>query len=167
MHLHVLATGEYVPQRQLSAIAQGRHGSRGRFGPVTDIRAVRSTGPRSLAADYMVKQIGMDMAAYVAKAKAGERARLRSAGGGVYTRPIRSSRLWYPGGLSAASETVKAGWAVDADHARPDVTDWHLWRIDTGTGEVVPLKPLSAAPDVVVPFDTPVVLAPAPVLLAA
>lgn len=166
-HLHILATGDYIPQAHLSAIAQGRPGSRGRFGPVVDIREVRSTGPRSLVGNYLVKQVGSEMAAYVTKAKAEERSRLTAVGGRSHTRPIRSSRLWYPGGLAAAAETVKAGWSVEADLIRPAVSDWHLWRVDKGTGEVRPIKALSAAPEVVTPFDAPVVLHPAGLAVAA
>lgn len=139
-HLHVLATGDYLPQRHLSAIAVGRPGSRGRFGPVVDIRKVRGTGERSLVA-YVVKQVGGEMAGYVTKAKAEERSRLAVVGG--RTRPIRSSRGWYPGGLAAAAETVKAGWTPDgAETVKAD--DWHVWRIDQGTGEVRPVRPLRA-----------------------
>jgi hypothetical protein len=151
----------------LSRVAQGRRGSRGRFGPVADIRSVRGTGSRSLAGGYLLKQVGGEMAEYVAKAKAGERAELRAVGSGSYTRPVRSSRGWYPGGLAAAAEVVKAEWSPGLAVARPPVNDWHLWRLDTGSGEVRPVKALSAAPEVLTPLDAPVVLAPALGLRAA
>jgi hypothetical protein len=167
-HLHVLTTGEFLKQPELSRIAQGRRGSRGRFGPVADIREVRGTGPRSLVGGYLLKQVGGEMAAYVAKAKAGERASLRAVGGGRYTRPVRSSRGWYPGGLAAAAEVVKAEWSPALTIARPAVADWHLWRVDQGSGEVRPIKALSAAPEpILTPLAAPVVLAPEVGLIAA
>lgn len=166
-HLHVLATGKFIRQGDLSAIVQGRPTSRGRFGPVVDIREVRSTGPRSLVGNYLVKQVGSEMAAYVSKAKAEERSRLQAVGGRSKNRPIRSSRLWYPGGLAAAEESVKAGWSAESGVIPPQVHDWHLWHLNKSTGEVRPIKPLSAAPDLVAVSDSPVVLYPEPVLLAA
>jgi hypothetical protein len=96
-HLHIIATGEYIPQRRLSALA-----SSAGFGPIADIRAVRGTGPRS-AGMYLVKSL----AQYATKANAGALAeRVKSEGNGKATRvrPVRCSRGWYPGGMKAAQK---------------------------------------------------------------
>jgi hypothetical protein len=162
-HLHVLMTGDFIPQAYLTRIAQGRRGSKGRFGRVTHIRdgmkRLEDAGsrlPGYLTKDIARQQVGGEMAAYVSKAKAVERSRLRSGEGGR-RRPIRASLLWYPGGLTAAAETVKEGWNSGPALARPDATDWHLWRVDQHTAEILPVKALSAPPVVEL---APVVLLP-------
>jgi hypothetical protein len=70
--------------------------------------------------------------------------------------------------LAAAAEVVKAEWSPALTIARPAVADWHLWRVDQGSGEVRPIKALSAAPEpILTPLAAPVVLAPEVGLIAA
>jgi hypothetical protein len=172
-HIHALATGEFLPQKELSAIAQGRPGSKGRFGKVTDIRLVRTTGPRSLAA-YIAKRPALngkaeELAAYAAKAGTEERARLRLQAGATRTRPVRSSTLWYPGGLSAAAEAVKLEWSKGIERPGADAKDWQVCHIRRDTGQVVLLNPPAPVAPPEVDMRTGLALVPSavPALLQA
>lgn len=81
LHLHVLATGNYIPQTKLCELA-----SWAGFGNVSDIREVRQSGKRrGNVADYVAKEL----AAYVSKegASLAEKANVRR-------RPVRFSRGW-------------------------------------------------------------------------
>ena len=89
LHLHLLATGRFLPQAHLSKLA-----AEAGFGEVVDIREVKDDGPGS----YLVKAL----ASYATKANA---ARLASHGG-KRIRPVRSSRAWYPGGMAEAEKEV-------------------------------------------------------------
>lgn len=89
LHLHALATGSYIPQRSLSAWA-----SAAGFGRIADIRAVKQEDAAKVVS-YASK-----MASYAAKGGTqGDDLKQRGA---KRSRPIRSSRGWYPGGLRAA-----------------------------------------------------------------
>lgn len=169
-HLHILTTGEFIAQEELVKVAQGRPGSRGRFGKVTDIRKVRGTGPRSFVG-YLLKEVGgkevedQKAARYLAKAQPEDFARLKRISGGR-TRPLRIGGDWYPGGQKAAREAVKAQWSDGAPPIHAD--DWAMWRIDLKTGEP---KPLRSATGLVLPASGLTVptltVAESPVLLAA
>lgn len=82
LHLHVLMTGQYIPQHVLSRLA-----AEARFGAICDIREVKraANDPRECA-EYVAKEL----AGYVTKAKVesltGKTARRR--------RPVRQSRQW-------------------------------------------------------------------------
>jgi hypothetical protein len=113
-HLHILATGEYIPQRRLSELAASAG-----FGPIADIRAVRGTGPRS-AGMYMVKSL----AQYATKANAAalaERVKSESSGGGKVrrVRPVRVSRKWYEGGMKQAEKDALKLMGGKADDPGP------------------------------------------------
>jgi hypothetical protein len=98
-HLHILATGEFVAQRRLSALASGAG-----FGPIADIRAVRGTGSRS-AGGYLVKSL----ARYATKANASalaESVKAEESSKAKRVRPVRMSRRWFPGGMRAAEKQV-------------------------------------------------------------
>lgn len=142
-HLHALCTGDFIPKADLERIAVGRKGSKGRFGKVSDIREARTTGPRSLVA-YMAKgpargrrDSAEELARYASKAGATQRLRRP---GGVRTRPVRTSRLWYPGGMTGAAEAVKAEWSANLERVEVKAGDWQVWRVRQDTGELVPLS---------------------------
>jgi hypothetical protein len=108
-HLHVIASGEYVAQKELA-----KWGAKAGFGPVTDIRAVRGTGRRSLTG-YLLKQLDQELADYVTKASAAklkERAAKDANSKRKQVRPVRLSRKWYPGGFKAAEQAVLARQAI-------------------------------------------------------
>lgn len=152
-HLHALATGEFIKQDELCRIAIGRNGSKGRFGEVSHIKEARTTGERSLVS-YMVKaparseravdnsddnggqSSALELSQYATKAAHTSRL-LRP--GGSRNRPIRSSRLWYPGGLTGAAEAVKAEWSANLERVEVNAKDWRVWRVNHSTGELVPL----------------------------
>jgi hypothetical protein len=102
-HLHVIATGEYIPQKKLAA-----WGEQSGFGRCSDIRAVRGTGPRSITG-YVLKQLSNELAGYVTKARVSQ-LKERAANDGhakrKQVRPVRVSRGWYPGGLKAAEQAA-------------------------------------------------------------
>ncbi len=111
LHLHVLATGDYINQAQLSRLAEGAG-----FGSIADIRAVRGTGSRSAGA-YLVKAL----AGYATKANVEALTRK----GAKRIRPVRVSRGWFPGGLTEAhrllSRELTGGGGLE-----PDPGPW-LW----------------------------------------
>ncbi len=169
-HLHLLATGEYIPQKELSRIVQGRPGCAGRFGGIADIRAhehpVRGTGDKS-AVGYMLKSVGSEMAGYVAKASPVERSRMRGVSPFTVTRlrPIRQTRGWYPGGLAEAGRQVRAEWSAGVEPIVAD--DWQLWRVDQTTGEPSPVNGPVSAPEVVTRSGLALVTDNGPALLQA
>jgi hypothetical protein len=111
LHLHVLATGEYINQAQLSRLAE-----RAGFGPIADIRAVRGTGERSAGA-YLVKAL----AGYATKANVEALARK----GAKRIRPVRVSRGWFPGGLTEAHRLLSRE-LTGGGGSEPDPGPW-LW----------------------------------------
>lgn len=120
-HLHIVATGEYIPQARLSEYAAGAG-----FGPVADIRAIKLTGADDdkRTAGYIAKEL----AQYVSKSG---KARAADPSEGR-ARPIRTSRRWYPGGLRKAEQIL-------TDHYRPDDVKtgaeyWHLFARDLSAG---------------------------------
>jgi hypothetical protein len=104
-HLHVIATGKYISQKQLAEWA-----SSSGFGAVTDIRAVRGTGPKSITG-YVLKQLSHELADYVTKSKT-EQLKERATDEGKtkrkQVRPVRHSKYWYPGGFKAAEQVALA-----------------------------------------------------------
>ena len=118
LHLHVLATGRYLPQRELSKVAAAAG-----FGRVADIRAVTGTGDGSAGA-YLVKTL----AGYATKANA---ARLATRGA-RRLRPVRTSRAWYPGGMAEAEREVGRRMAAELSLA-PDPGPW-LFVVKGGDG---------------------------------
>ena len=133
LHLHVLATGRYLPQRELSKVAAAAG-----FGRVADIRAVTGTGDRSAGA-YLVKTL----AGNATKANA-ERLATRGA---RRLRPVRTSRSWYPGGMAEAEREVGRRMAAELSLA-PDPGPW-LFVVKGGDGalhlqgQASPLVPLT------------------------
>lgn len=134
-HAHLLMTGSYIDQGELSRIAYGGPTCTTRLGEVTDIRAVRGTGDRSALTRYLLKQqTAESVAAYVSKAATEKARATRAVEGVTYHRPIRLSRGFYPGGMGAATKAVKARWS---DGAEPvTATDWQVLRRDE-TGRVI------------------------------
>lgn len=86
IHLHVLMTGEFIAQRQLSNLAQ-----RSGFGPITHISEVRQ-GSADQVSDYAAK-----MASYTAKMS--RQVENFHARGAQRVKPVRSSRGWCEGGV--------------------------------------------------------------------
>lgn len=82
LHLHVVTTGKYIPQAQLSDL-----GVWAGFGAVTDIREVRRhcAKNKKCLADYVCKEL----AAYISKDGASLAAKAN-----VRRRPVRFSRDW-------------------------------------------------------------------------
>ncbi len=117
-HLHIIATGEFIPQRRLSKLASGAG-----FGPIADIRAVRGTGPRS-AGMYLVKSL----AQYATKANAGALAeRVKSEGSDTKARrvrPVRCSQGWYPGGMKDAQKHMLQ--LIGAAQGEQDPGPWFM-----------------------------------------
>lgn len=128
-HLHVLMTGRYIPQRRLSELAVGRVGTgSGRFGAITDIRAVRGTGSES-AVEYLTKQLAGEMAAYVSKVKGEQLKKKRveeAAAKRVQVRPVRLSRGWYPGGFAAAEKVARLELFGHGESSQV-IDDWQVW----------------------------------------
>ncbi len=124
-HLHVIATGEYMEQAELS-----KWGVKAGFGPVTDIRAVRGSGRRSLTG-YLLKQLDQELADYVTKASAAklkERAAMDASKTRKQVRPVRLSRKWYPGGFKAAEQAVLARQAIQRgeEEGKKDAGPWFV-----------------------------------------
>lgn len=138
-HAHLLITGTYIPQRELSRIARGGPTCRTRLGEVVDIRAVRNIGPRSAVSDYLLKQqTAGELARYVSKAATEQARAARALEGVTRQRPIRLSRGWYPGGLGAAVKVVRRRWS---DSAEPvTATDWAVVRRDPESGYITVLN---------------------------
>jgi hypothetical protein len=93
LHVHVLCTGAFIPQRKLSRMARLCG-----FGRVTDIQEVEQTTEGHIAA-YAAK-----MAGYVSKT--GQEAQRLAERARVRLRPIRVSRGWCDGGLRGVEEAL-------------------------------------------------------------
>jgi hypothetical protein len=124
-HLHVLATGRYIPQARLSLLAESAG-----FGRIADIRAIKDTGD-SRAIGYVSKQLVEQVERYLVKAEATSLAVKTASDGGakrVQVRPLRLSKGWYPGGFKAAEKTVAQRVAAQMDReAEPmDPGPWYL-----------------------------------------
>jgi hypothetical protein len=136
LHLHVLATGKYLPQRRLSELAAWAG-----FGRIADIRAITGTGDGS-AGDYPVKTL----ASYATKANA---AKLASRGA-RRLRPVRTSRGWFPGGMAEAEREVGGRMAAELSLS-PDPGPW-LFVVKGGDGalhvrgQAAPLVSLTTGP---------------------
>ena len=147
-HLHVVATGEFIHYRRLSKLAQGRPGSKGRFGRVVwaeEITPHRGAGLVTIA-NYFTKDLGSiggELANYVTKARAEQMREMGSKGQRV--RPIRRSNGWYPGGLSAARDAVRRSWYPDAGDPTDGMNEWALYRVEPATGQMRYVKALSVA----------------------
>lgn len=102
-HLHVVFTGEFVPQRRLSGWAE-----KAGFGRVADIRQVdfQASGSKA-AAEYVAKEL----AGYVSKAKGEAVGKLVAK----RRRPLRTSRGWYPGGMKRAEKELLEEAEFEAD----------------------------------------------------
>ncbi len=145
-HLHVIASGEYVPQADLA-----NWGEKAGFGRVSDIRAVRGTGRRSITG-YLLKQLDSELADYVTKASAAqikERAARDSNKRRKQVRPVRLSRKWYPGGFKAAEQAVLRRQAVQRgqEEGPKDVGPWFvvLRRADGSLSVITRPKPVEQA----------------------
>ena len=120
-HMHLVATGSYIPQWKLAKLAQGAG-----FGRVVDIRAVdmdpesQSTG----AAGYIAKELS----AYVSKQKKGDALGRLVA---KRRRPMRTSRGWYPGGMKRAEKELLALCSFDDE--KRDKGPWWFVIGDAGS----------------------------------
>lgn len=106
-HLHLVATGSFIPQARLSGLAE-----RAGFGPIADIRLVDGAG-QERTVHYLSKQL----VGYLAKSKAkrlGDRVASEGRANRKQVRPVRCSRNWYPGGFAAAEQAI-------ADRARAEI----------------------------------------------
>jgi len=138
-HAHLLITGDYIPQAELSRIAYGGPRCGTRLGEVVDIRAVRDTGPRSVVSEYLLKQqTAGELARYVSKAATEQARAARALEGVTRHRPIRLSRDWYPGGLGEAIRVVRSRWSDGAEPVK--ATDWAVVRRDPETGNIIVLQ---------------------------
>lgn len=154
-HLHLVATGEYIHQSRLSAIARGRSGSKGRFGRVAWIESVTPTAREGAVelAGYFTKdlaEVGGELAGYVTKARAEQMRQMGAKGQRV--RPIRNSRNWYPGGMAAARDAVVARWFPDASPGTDAVTNWQMFQLVPNTGELRFIRALGETSGDVLPF---------------
>lgn len=93
IHLHVLMTGDFVPQKQLAYWAK-----RCGFGRINFICEVE-VGAAEKVGGYAGK-----MASYAAKAS--KRVELMKERGALRVRPVRSSKGWVPGGLRGIEEQL-------------------------------------------------------------
>lgn len=108
LHLHILMTGRYVPQRKLVGMAMAAG-----FGRCTDIREVRRVardGEKG-SADYVTKQLAgylTKQSAVALAAKTNER-----------RRPLRTSRGWGDGiTMRGAMRLLADAWLEDAGKDR-------------------------------------------------
>lgn len=115
LHLHLLATGSYLPVRKLSELA-----ARAGFGPIVDIRAVKRDGPESVknSAAYVAKEL----AGYVMKDGKGLAEKTR-----VRRRPVRFSRGWGCS-LGAAQKLIAEEMAEERGEGA-DPGPWVVLRI--------------------------------------
>jgi hypothetical protein len=114
LHAHVLMTGRFIPQRQLSAWAK-----RCGFGKVAYIQDVQ-LGDAAEVAAYASKLAGYGSKAGQEVAKLKKRAGLR-------LRPLRTSRGWCPGGLRKVEEDL----GIRNSSKRTDAGPWVLIRHDS------------------------------------
>lgn len=124
LHAHVLMTGRFIPQRQLSAWAR-----RCGFGKVAYIQDVQ-LGDAAEVAAYASKLAGYGSKAGQEVARLKKRAHRR-------LRPLRTSRGWYPGGLRKVEEDL----GIRSSSKATDPGPWVLIRHD-GHGTLVSYKDL-------------------------
>ncbi len=122
LHLHLLATGSYVPVRELSRLA-----ARAGFGPVVDVRAVKGDGDEDAknSAAYVAKEL----AGYVMKD--GKSLADKTA---VRRRPVRFSRGW--GCSLGAAQKLIASEIAEARDSEADPGPWVVVRV-TSDGSLV------------------------------
>jgi hypothetical protein len=115
LHLHVLATGSYVPVRKLSEFAK-----RSGFGPVVDVRAVKGDGDEDAknSAAYVAKEL----AGYVMKDGKGLAEKTA-----VRRRPVRFSRDW--GCNLGQAQKLIADEMQEAREGEPDPGPWVVVRV--------------------------------------
>ena len=102
-HLHVVFTGEFVPQRKLSAWAETAG-----FGRVADIRQVDFDAANQEGSKRAASYVAKELAGYVSKAKGDGVGKLVAK----RRRPLRTSRGWYPGGMKRAeAELLQSVWS--------------------------------------------------------
>lgn len=124
-HLHVLATGRYIPQARLSTLAESAG-----FGRVVDIREVKTNGEHEAVA-YVSKRMAKHLVGYLVKAETESlagRAAAESGSKRVQVRPLRLSKRWYPGGFKAAEKAVAERMAakLDRDPEPGDPGPWFM-----------------------------------------
>jgi hypothetical protein len=115
LHMHLLATGSYLPVRRFSELA-----SAAGFGSIVDIRAVKRDGAEDAknSAAYVAKEL----AGYVMKDGQGLAEKTN-----VRRRPVRFSRGWGCS-LGAARKIIAAELAEEREEA-PDPGPWVVLRI--------------------------------------
>jgi len=102
-HLHVVFTGEFVPQRKLSGWAETAG-----FGRVADIRQVDFDAANQEGSKRAASYVAKELAGYVSKAKGDGVGKLVAK----RRRPLRTSRGWYPGGMKRAEdELLQSVWS--------------------------------------------------------
>jgi len=103
LHLHVLMTGRYVPQRKLVGMAMAAG-----FGRCTDIREVRRVARDGAkgSADYVTKQLAGYLTKQSAVALAAKTNKRR--------RPLRTSRGWGDGiTMRRATRLLAEAWVEE------------------------------------------------------
>jgi len=143
LHLHVILTGRYLPQRRLSELAAWAG-----FGRVADIRVIKDDGAVHVS-DYLVKSL----AHYATKANVSRLA----AKGARRLRPVRTSRAWFPGGMAEAEREVGRRLAEEFGKSS-DLGPW-VFVVKDGNGDLhvqqrgAPLVPLTTVPGAAQPPD--------------
>lgn len=123
LHLHLLATGSYLPAKKLSELA-----SRAGFGPIVDIRAVKREGAES--AKNSAAYVSKELAGYVMKDGQGLAEKTN-----VRRRPVRFSRGWGCS-LGAAKKLIAEEMAEDRGEAA-DPGPWVVLRV-APDGSLIP-----------------------------
>lgn len=96
-HLHVVCTGDYVPQRELSRLAE-----QAGFGRISDIRLV-DFGDQEEGSKKAASYIAKELSGYMSKTKGAEIGKLVK----TRRRPVRTSRGWYPGGMERVKRELR------------------------------------------------------------
>lgn len=124
LHLHVIATGQYIEQELLTELATWAG-----FGYVTDIREVKRYGKhKKNVASYVAKEL----AAYVSKEGASLAAKAN-----VRRRPVRFSRGW---GCSLRTAERLIADEIAAEFGEPrDPGPWLILR-KTPDGDLLPMN---------------------------
>ncbi len=122
LHLHVLATGSYVPVRELSRLAV-----RAGFGPVVDVRAVK--GDALEDAKNSAAYVAKELAGYVMKD--GKSLADKTA---VRRRPVRFSHKW--GSSLGDAKKDLAREMAEARDSEVDPGPWVVVRV-TSDGSLV------------------------------
>jgi hypothetical protein len=126
LHLHACVTGRFIDQaRELVP-----HAEAAGFGRIADIRAVPELAAADTLAGYITRadksSDALQLARYLTKSTAEE---LRERGA-KRVRPLRVSRGWEGGGLTAGAKRVRREWygetegkweVVHASHYRPQL----------------------------------------------